>query len=170
MLIPVSYSFRSLFVRKTTTVATAFGIALVVFVLASAMMLAKGIKETLTSAGASDRAMVLRKGSDTELASSIDNPSIGIILSSTGVKKNGNTPLGSGEVVVVIAQEKLGTDGKISNVQVWLPRDFRFEVTNGDAFRASYGTGVFGPIDHQHHRDGLTRRQGALDQAGDLRR
>jgi putative ABC transport system permease protein len=118
MFIPLSYSVRSLFVRKTTTIATAFGIALVVFVLASSLMLSNGIKQTLVSTGAPDRAMVIRKGSDAELASSIENPTVGIIKSAPGVKKDGTTPLGAGEVVVVIAQEKLGTDGKVSNVQV----------------------------------------------------
>ncbi len=118
MFIPLSYNVRSLFVRKTTTIATALGIALVVFVLASSLMLANGIKQTLVSTGADDRAMVIRKGSDAELASSIENPTVGIIKSAPGVKKEGTTPLGAGEVVVVIAQEKLGTDGKVSNVQV----------------------------------------------------
>lgn len=118
MFIPLSYNVRSLFVRKTTTIATALGIALVVFVLASSLMLANGIKQTLVSTGADDRAMVIRKGSDAELASSIENPTVGIIKSASGVKKEGTTPLGAGEVVVVIAQEKLGTDGKVSNVQV----------------------------------------------------
>lgn len=118
MFIPLTYNVRSLFVRKTTTLASALGIALVVFVLASALMLSNGIERTLVSTGAHDRAVVLRKGADTELASSIENPSVGIIMSAPGVKKEGSTPIGTGEVVVVITQEKLGTDGKISNVQV----------------------------------------------------
>lgn len=118
MFIPLTYNVRSLFVRKTTTLATALGIALVVFVLASSMMLSNGIKKTLISAGAPDRAMVLRKGSETELASTVDTPAVGIILSAPGVKKEGSTPLGSGEVVVVIAQEKFGTEGQVSNIQV----------------------------------------------------
>lgn len=118
MFIPLTYNVRSLLVRKTTTLASALGIALVVFVLASSMMLSNGIQRTLVSTGAPDRAVVLRKGADTELASSIETPAIGIILSSPGVKKEGSAPLGTGEVVVVITQEKLGTDGKVSNVQV----------------------------------------------------
>jgi len=118
MLIPLSYSIRSLFVRKATTIATAFGIALVVFVLASSLMLSRGIQRTLVSTGAADRALVLRKGSDAELASSIDSPSVGIVLSAPGVKKEGSTPLGTSEVVVVISADKLGTEGQVSNVQV----------------------------------------------------
>jgi putative ABC transport system permease protein len=120
MLIPINYSIRSLFVRRATTIATALGIALVVFVLASALMLSEGIRKTMVSSGSVDNAIVLRKGSDTELASSIETPTVGLILSAPGVKKDDKgEPIGSGEVVVVIAMDKLtGTDGQVSNVQV----------------------------------------------------
>lgn len=118
MLVPLSYNIRSLFVRKTTTIATAFGIALVVFVLASSLMLSSGIKKTLVSTGAPDRAIVLRKGAGTELASNIETRTVGIILSSSGVKVDNQVPQGGPEVVVVLSMDKLGTDGKISNVQV----------------------------------------------------
>lgn len=118
MLVPLSYNVRSLLVRKTTTVATALGIGLVVFVLASALMLSRGIRETFVQTGAADRAIVLRKGSDAELASSIETQSVGIVLSAPGVKKDNDLPMGTGEVVVVILLDKVGTDGQVSNVQV----------------------------------------------------
>jgi len=118
MLIPLSYSVRSLFVRKTTTIATALGIGLVVFVLAAALMLSRGIRETLVSSGQTDRAIVLRQGADNELSSTFDTTTVGIILAAPGVKKEGSTPLGSGEVVVVIAANKSGAENQISNVQV----------------------------------------------------
>src|SRR6187399_696847 len=118
MLIPLSYSIRSLFVRKATTIATALGIGLVVFVLAAALMLSRGIRETLVSSGQNDRAIVLRQGADNELSSGFDVSTVGVILAAPGVKKEGSTPLGAGEVVVVIAANKLGVEGQISNVQV----------------------------------------------------
>lgn len=117
MMIPLRYNLRSLWVRKATTLATALGIALVVFVLASALMLSQGVKDTLGSAGREDVALVLRKGSDAEMGSVIDNPQIGLIKSMPGVKREGNEPLGAGETVVVIALEKLGAVG-VTNVQV----------------------------------------------------
>ncbi len=117
-MIPITYNLRSLMVRKATTVATVLGIGLVVFVLSSALMLSNGIKRTLGRSGRTDRAMVLRKGSDAELSSSIETPTIGLILAAPGVKKDpAGVPLGIGEVVAVIALDKLGTDG-VSNVQV----------------------------------------------------
>lgn len=118
-MIPVSYNARSLLVRKTTTVATALGIALVVFVLATALMLSAGIKRTMGSSGKPDHAIVLRQGSDAELASGLETKTVGLVLSAPGVKKdNSGKPLGVGEVVVVIAVNKLGNEGHVSNVQV----------------------------------------------------
>jgi putative ABC transport system permease protein len=118
-MIPISYNVRSLLVRKATTVATALGIALVVFVLASALMLSEGIKKTMGTSGKPSNGFVLRRGSDTELASSIENRLVGLVLSAPGVKKNAQgKPLGAGEVVVVVALEKAGAEGLVSNVQV----------------------------------------------------
>ena len=44
-MVPIQYNVRSLFVRKVTTIATAVGIALVVFVFAGSLMLRHGISE-----------------------------------------------------------------------------------------------------------------------------
>lgn len=117
-MVPFRYNVRSLAVRRATTVATAGGIALVVFVLASSLMLAAGIKKTLGSAGKADNAIVLRQGSDAELGSAVDETSVPLILAAPGVARDGRgQPLGSGEIVVVGAMEKLGTTG-MTNVSV----------------------------------------------------
>lgn len=117
-MIPLIYNVRSLRVRKASTLASAFGIALVVFVLASAMMLTNGVKKTLGRAGSPDAAIVLRKGSDAELSSGIDEAQVGMILSAPGVAKGSNgQPLGVREIVVVIAIDKIGASG-FSNVTV----------------------------------------------------
>jgi putative ABC transport system permease protein len=118
-MIPISYNVRSLFGRKTTSIATALGIGLVVFVLGSVLMLGNGLDKTLRATGRRDNATVLRKGSDGELSSTIDNQTVGLILSAPGVKKDAQgKPLGAGEVVVVILLEKAGDPGKLSNVTV----------------------------------------------------
>lgn len=118
-MIPISYNVRSLFVRKATTIATALGIGLVVFVLSASLMLGAGIQKTLVSGGRPDYALVLRKGSDTELASSIEVRTVSLVLAAAGVKKtNEGAPVGAGELVVVITMAKRGTEGQVSNVQV----------------------------------------------------
>jgi len=119
-MIPLSYNVRSLMVRKTTTFATAFGIALVVFVLAAALMLSEGVSKTLVAGGRTDNAIVTRKGADNEMSSSIESKSISLVLATPGVKKDETgAPLGGGEVVVVIAQDRLGGEpGQVSNILV----------------------------------------------------
>lgn len=119
MAIPLAYNYRSLFVRKATTFATAGGIALVVFVLAASLMLSNGIKNTLMSAGSPNNAIVLRKGADNEMASSIENKYQSIVNSTAGVKLDSDgQPLGTGDVVVVIAIERAADAEQIANVLV----------------------------------------------------
>ncbi len=131
-MIPLSYNLRSLTVRKTTTLATAVGIALVVFVFAAVSMLSAGIKKTLSSSGKPDHAIILRKGADAELSSAIDTPNVGLILSSKEVarRKDGKSD-GVGEVVVVATADKSDGNG-VSNAQIrGVPEDvyeFRPEV------------------------------------------
>lgn len=117
-MIPLQYNIRSLAVRKATTVASASGIALVVFVLASTLMLNAGIKKTMATAGNPDNAIVLRMGSDAELGSVIEDSSVPLILAAPGVKADERgQPLGVGETVVVGAMEKLGETG-FTNVTI----------------------------------------------------
>jgi putative ABC transport system permease protein len=129
-MIPLSYNVRSLMVRKTTTFATAGGIALVVFVLAAALMLSEGVSKTLVAGGRTDNAIVTRKGADNEMSSSIESKSVSLILATPGVKKDetGNA-LGGGEVVVVIAQDRLGgKPGEVTNILVRGVNDNIFKV------------------------------------------
>src|SRR4051812_14710862 len=117
-MIPIRYNVRSLVVRKTTSIATALGIALVVFVLASAMMLAAGVKKTLAVSGSPDVAIVLRKGSDNELGSLIETSEISKVLAAQGVKHDAKgKPIGVGEIIVVALMEKIGAAG-VTNVQL----------------------------------------------------
>jgi putative ABC transport system permease protein len=119
MLIPLSYNLRSLFVRKTTTIATALGIGLVVFVLSSSLMLGQGIRNTLVSNGAQNRAIVLRKGSDNEMSSGIDSNVVSLLLAAPGVKHGTDgQALGTADVVVVASLDKVGEEGMVSNILV----------------------------------------------------
>lgn len=130
-MIPIAYNTGSLNVRRTTTATAVLGIALVVFVCAGALMLRAGINDTMGDKGRNDVAIVIRKGSDAELSSNIDLASVGIILDGPEVKKNekGNG-IGVGEVVVVIAMEKLGSNAKggIANVNFRGVPDNVFEI------------------------------------------
>jgi putative ABC transport system permease protein len=131
-MIPVSYNVRNLAVRKTTTIASAGGIALVVFVLASALMLSEGIKRTLVTSGRAENAVVLRKGSDAELSSSIEDSSLAIVRSAPGIAKaSDGQAVALGELVVVAFMKTSDGKGR-SNVMIrGVPdraTDFRKEV------------------------------------------
>jgi putative ABC transport system permease protein len=117
-LIPVSYNVRNIAVRKTTSIAAGLGLALVVFIWAAVGMLNNGIKKALGRTSDPDVAIVLRKGSDVELSSSIEEPNVGLVMAAPGVARTEDgRPAGVGEVLVVVLLDKVGTDG-FSNVQV----------------------------------------------------
>jgi putative ABC transport system permease protein len=118
LMVPLSYNLRSLTVRKVTTFATALGIALAVYVLASALMLSHGIERMMGDTGRADNAIVLSRGAGAELSSTIENDKVGLVLAKGEVAKDAQgQPLGVAELVVVLTMDKLGTDG-ISNVSV----------------------------------------------------
>jgi putative ABC transport system permease protein len=118
-MIPISYNVRSLAVRKTTTIASALGIGLVVFVLASSQMLSRGIRKTMASSGSESSAIVLRKGADAELSSTVEQRFVSMVLAAPGVKRDSaGLPLGSGEVMLVIAVSRADNPTQISNVQL----------------------------------------------------
>jgi putative ABC transport system permease protein len=74
MSIPLSYNLRNLFARRLTTALTVSGMALVVFVFASILMLARGLEKTLVETGSSANVVALRKGSTSEVTSGVDRP------------------------------------------------------------------------------------------------
>jgi putative ABC transport system permease protein len=119
-MIPISYNIRSLKERQRTTIATALGIALVVFVLSASMMLSSGIDAAMGLSGREDVAVVLRKGTDSELGSSVPSEQIARIVSGPGVKQNqSGNPSAAGELVVVATLELEDAEpGQISNVQI----------------------------------------------------
>jgi len=115
MAIPLGYNLRSIMVRKTTSFATAAGVALVVFVLAAVMMLVNGIEKTMRDGSTPGHAIVLSQGSEFELSSGIEEAAVNVVLAMPEVKKAPSGPLGVGEIVMVALLPKAGTSG-FSNV------------------------------------------------------
>jgi hypothetical protein len=71
MAIPLKYNFRSLLVRRVSTLMTGGGIALVVAVFVVVMAMVAGLASSITEAGSPDNLIVLRKGATTETYSNI---------------------------------------------------------------------------------------------------
>jgi len=114
--VPFSYSFRSLWTRRLTTVLTALGMALVVFVFAAILMLAEGLRKTLVETGSSDNVVVIRRSSGSEVQSGVDRSQASIVETQPeiAIGEDGQ-PLLAKEIVVLISLPKRGTD-KESNV------------------------------------------------------
>jgi putative ABC transport system permease protein len=152
-MIPIKYNVRNLIVRKTTTVAAAFGLALVVFVFAAAQMLGNGIKKTLGRTANAETAIVMRKGASSEMESGIEEQQVNLVLAQAQQVGASKSPPGVGEVLVVILLDKLGTSG-VSNVTVrGVPEDvFAFrpsvKIVEGRAPKAgdevAVGSGISG--------------------------
>ena len=116
MKIPVSYIFRNLWARKLTTMLTAAGMGLVVFVFAAVLMLDAGLKKTMVGTGSLDNVLAIRTGSETEIQSGVTRDQAGLLEAMPQVARNkdGN-PMVSKESLVLISLVKAGQD-KGSNV------------------------------------------------------
>ena len=118
MGIPYSYSIRNLLTRKLTTVLTALGMALVVFVFAATLMLSEGLRKTLVDTGSYDNAVVIRKAANSEVQSGVERLKASIIETQpeVAIGENGE-PLLAKELVVLINLPKRGSS-KPANVVI----------------------------------------------------
>jgi ABC-type antimicrobial peptide transport system permease subunit len=116
--VPINYIASNLLTRRLTTVRPAGGIALVVYVFATVLMLAAGLEQTLVATGQDDNVVVIRRSSQTEVQSGIPRLQAGIVesLPQVAVGENGQ-PLVSKEPVVLINLPKRAT-GKPANVVI----------------------------------------------------
>jgi ABC-type antimicrobial peptide transport system permease subunit len=114
--LPLPYIARNLWVRRVTTVFTAGGMALVVFVFATVLMMSEGIRATLVATGQPDNLIVLRKGAGAEINSGVSRAQAAIIETSAGLATDAaGRPLVSKEPVILNNLPKRGS-GKPSNV------------------------------------------------------
>jgi len=139
--IPFSYVFRNLWTRKLTTLLTAGGMGLVVFVFAAVLMLDAGLRRTLVSTGSFDNAILLRQAAQTEVQSAVGRDQASLLETLPEVARDARgDPLVSKETLVLIAIPKKGGD-KPANLVVrgMSPLGFtlRPQVTmiDGHAFR-----------------------------------
>jgi putative ABC transport system permease protein len=118
MLSLLTYALRSLWARRMTTLATAGGIALLVFVLAASGMLASGMRQTVASAGEPSRAIVMQHDQWSEAGSSIDQSVLAQVAAAPGIRRDARgQPLVTGELV---AQQILGdaAEGRLSTLLI----------------------------------------------------
>ncbi len=111
MGIPFSYSFRNLWTRRLTTVLTASGMALVVFVFAAILMLSEGLRKTLVDTGSPDNVIVTRKGAGTEVQSGVERLQAAIVETGPEVAYGADgRRLLAKEMVVLVNLPKRGSN------------------------------------------------------------
>jgi ABC-type antimicrobial peptide transport system permease subunit len=118
MAVPLGYIARNLVARRLTTTLTAGGMALVVYVFATVLMLSAGLQRTLVATGQDDNVVVIRRSSQTEVQSGIARSQAAIVESLPQIATGADgQPLVSKEPVVLINLPKRAS-GKPANVVI----------------------------------------------------
>lgn len=115
--VPISYNFRSIRARWTSTVVAVLGIAGTVGVFVAMLSLANGFKATLVASGSRGNALVLRAGSPSEMMGGVTLDSVRVVQDAPGVARDSSGPLVTQEVVGVVPFPLIST-GTDANVQV----------------------------------------------------
>jgi putative ABC transport system permease protein len=116
--VPLAYIARNLWVRRVTTLLTAGGMALVVFVFATVLMMTEGIRATLVATGQPDNVIVLRKGAGAEINSGITRGQAAMVESLPGIATDARAGALVSKEPVVLNNLPKRSNGKPSNVTV----------------------------------------------------
>ena len=120
-------NLRNLPQRAGGSVVAVVGVAAVVLVFAAVLSMATGFERTMLLAGADDTAIVLRSGSTAELNSGLSNDQALIVANAPGVLRDGDSPVASFELYVVVDVAKQST-GADANVPLRGVQPFAFEL------------------------------------------
>jgi len=131
MAIPLSYNVRNVRVRWQLTLLAISGIALVVAVFAVLMSMSEGFRAALRSTGRPDNAIVVQRGSSSEMTSGVPLADRNMIVVDERVARDAaGQPLASWEQVVVIGLPRI-SDGVAANVTLRAVTPRAFEVRGG---------------------------------------
>ncbi len=118
MAVPISYNFRNLVVRRSTTLMTALGIALTVAVLVGIGTLVQGLRSSLLVQANPLHLIVMRQGSTAELVSLVQRESFDVLKFEDGIAQLDGEPMISHEVVTVVNLERRGDPSSVANISV----------------------------------------------------
>ena len=167
MAIPLSYNLRNVRVRWQVTLLAIVGIALVVAVFAVLMSMSEGFKAALRSTGRPDNAIVVQRGSSSEMTSGVPLADRNMIMVDERVARDANgQPLASWEQVVVIGLPRIG-DGQPANVTLRAVTPRAFEVRGG--IRVVEGRSFTPGLDEVIVGRKLTKRIAGLAIGGDVK-
>src|ERR1700753_1821855 len=86
--VAISYNFRSIRARWTSTIVAILGIAGTVGVFVAMLSLARGFRATLVAAASPDDALVMRAGSTSEMMGGITLDSVKLVQDKPGVARD----------------------------------------------------------------------------------
>lgn len=118
--------------RIATSTVAIVGVLAVVLVFAAVLSMAKGFERTMIATGAEDVAIILRSGATSELTSGFSNEQTLIIANTPGVLKDGDKPVSSAELFVVVDIKKR-SNNKDANVPFRGIQGGAFDVRDGVA-------------------------------------
>ncbi len=131
MALPLSYNVRNVRARWQVTLLAISGIALVVAVFAVLMAMSEGFRAALRSTGRPDNAIVVQRGSSSEMTSGVPLADRNMITVDERVARDASgQPLASWELVVVIGLPRI-SDGQPANVTLRAVTPRAFEVRGG---------------------------------------
>ena len=122
-------NLRNLPQRIAASVVAVIGVGAVVMVFAAVLSMATGFERTMMAAGADDTAVILRSGSTAELNSGLSNEQTLIVANAPGVLKDGDQPVISAELYVIVDLKKKATDSE-ANVPFRGVQENAFAVRN----------------------------------------
>ena len=109
-------NLRNLPQRVGSSVVAVVGVAAVVVVFAAVLSMSTGFERTMLSAGSEDTAIIMRSGSTSEMSSGLSNEQTLIVANAPGVLKDGDTPIVSAELYVIVDVKK-----KSNNIDANVP-------------------------------------------------
>ena len=163
----VLMNLRSIPQRMGASLVIVIGIGGVVGVLVAMLSMSAGLDKTLTATGNPDRAIILRGGSNGELASFLDRASSTLIKQDPAIARaDDDLPLASGELIVITEVPRRGdTSGANVSLRGVEPKAFilrpEVRLTEGRLFRPGLRELIVG--------DGAYREFGGLDVGAKLK-
>jgi putative ABC transport system permease protein len=131
MALPLSYNIRNVRVRWQVTLLAISGIALVVAVFSILLSMSSGFEAALRSTGRPDNAMIVQRGSASELTSGVGIDVRNTIIADDRIaRRPDGTPLASWDWVVVMSLPKVNQGGP-TNVTLRAVIPAAFEVREG---------------------------------------
>jgi putative ABC transport system permease protein len=131
MAVPLSYNIRNVRQRWQVTLLAIIGIAMVVAVFTVLMAMSEGFRLALRATGREDNAMIVQRGSASELTSAVPlDQRNQIVVDDRIARGPDGQPLASWDWVIVISMPKV-TDGQPTNVTFRAVPPKAYEVRGG---------------------------------------